>query len=181
MKKMGGKFSHENIVKTSIPKFFNFTIAPEEVVYSWKESPGHDEGQIDYESNVMGVGIYCMPYSKFKPKSHMNQYYAYRCWFTAFYKGIDLQQLDSKGYIKYPNGTTSKDPTNVVNTPLKQIRNFGTWQKNWCFFENTTAGNANLKKWDDALKSLVGKYRTSPESEHYWQFVMSDGDLPPKI
>ena len=44
MKKMGGKYSHENIVKTSIAKFFNFTTAPVDVVYSWKESPGHDEG-----------------------------------------------------------------------------------------------------------------------------------------
>lgn len=94
--------TYENVVKVSITRFYNFTDMPEKAVYAWKESMGHDANMLGPKSTVAGFGIYCKPVKDSK-------FYAYECWNTGLYKGIDAEQLTDDGWIKYPNGTTSKD------------------------------------------------------------------------
>ena len=57
-----GAGTGENVVKTYIYNHFNFTDTPEMAVYSWKESPGHDENQMGPRYNAAGMGVYCKPF-----------------------------------------------------------------------------------------------------------------------
>lgn len=66
MRHAAGSF-YENVVKTSITTFYNFTTMPEDAVYSWKESSGHDKNLIGPKGDknkvtaITGTGIYCKP------------------------------------------------------------------------------------------------------------------------
>lgn len=109
--KIGGGTA-ENVVKTWINDYYNFTDNPEMAVYSWKESPGHDSNQMRPTDNAAGMGVYCKP----RDKSHWweSKSTAYYCWWTAMYFRADLKKLTPDGHMIYANGTTSQDPTKFV-------------------------------------------------------------------